>query len=394
MKKQGSLTLRIIADKAIPGAWEAFKGIGLLRLLDSREIDAAAVKQCDVLIVRYVTRVDQRLLAGSTVKFVGTVSAGTDHIDLGYLKQRKIAFSAAPGSNAESVAEYVMAAMLCLHRRGRINLSDATLGIIGVGNVGNLVAQKAKALGMTVLLNDPPKRRATGDKSFKPLWALMKCDILTIHTPLTFKGRYKTAGMFDRVRLARLKRGTIVINSARGGIVREDQLKKCLASGRLGAVLDVWENEPNVDAELAMLADIATPHVAGLSQEARLAAVSMIHKAACSHFKISQAWMPPANRRVPLFFNGSGRDTLYSVLQSIVRETYDIEKDSTDFIRNIEKSSNIGRIFTDFRKQYLHRVEFSSREIFLSGPARRFARALYSIGFKPRQGLPNPPPLK
>jgi len=376
--------LQVIADKNIPHVDDAFKGIGRLRLLESGEITAATVKNCDILVVRYVTRVDKKLLVGSSVKFVGTVSAGTDHIDLRYLNEQKIAFSAAPGSNAESVAEYVIAALLSLHERGRISLPDSTLGVVGVGNVGSRVAQKAQALGMNVLLNDPPKRRTTGDVSFKPLSKLMDSDVITIHTPLTFTGKDKTAGLFGTERLARLKRGAVIINTARGGIVCERSLKGCLTSGRLGsAVIDVWENEPDIAPGLVELADISTPHVAGLSQEARIAAVCVIYAAVCAHFGISPAWKPSVRRRTPLSCSCSPGDTPYSVLQGAVRRIYNIEKDSADFQREVVSAPTAAAAFNAFRKRYRHRVEFSCRELALSGPAR-FARVLRTLGFNPR----------
>jgi len=376
--------MQVVADKNIPYVYDAFKGVGQLRLLESGEITAATVKNCDILIVRYVTRVDKKLLAGSSVKFVGTVSAGTDHIDLKYLKDQKIAFSAAPGTNAESVAEYVIAALLSLNKRGRISLPDATLGVVGVGNVGSRVAQKAKALGMNVLLNDPPKRRTTDDKSFKPLSSLMGSDVITIHTPLTFTGKDKTAGLFGAKRLAGLKRGAVVINTARGGIVCERSLKKCLTSGRLGgAVIDVWENEPNIAPGLVDLADISTPHVAGLSQEARLAAVCVIYAAVCAHFRIAPVWESPVRRRAPLVCVRSPGDTLCSVLHGAVRRIYDIEKDSAEFKLEVVKGPTAGAAFTAFRKRYLRRFEFSSRVLALSGPAR-FARVMRTLGFNPR----------
>lgn len=376
--------LQVIADKNIPHVYDAFRGVGQLRLLESGEITAATVKNCDILVVRYVTRVNKKLLAGSSVKFVGTVSAGTDHVDLKYLKSKKIAFSAAPGSNAESVAEYVVAALLSLHKRGRINIPEATLGVVGVGNVGSRVAVKAKALGMNVQLNDPPKHRTTGDKSFKPLSRLIDSDVITIHTPLTFTGKDKTAGLFGAERLAGLKRGAVVINTARGGIVCERSLKECLTSGRLGgAVIDVWENEPGIDTGLLDLVDIGTPHVAGLSQEARLAAVCMIYGAVCAHFGIAPVWEPPVRRRAPLPCVRSPGDTLCSVLHDAVRRIYDIEKDSTEFKSEVAKVPTAGAAFAAFRKRYLRRSEFSSRVLALSGPAR-FARVMRTLGFNPR----------
>lgn len=355
-----------------------------MRLLESGEITAATVKNCDILVVRYVTRVDKKLLAGSRIKFVGTVSAGTDHIDLRYLKEQKIAFSAAPGSNAESVAEYVIAALLSLHKRGRINIPEATLGVVGVGNVGSRVAMKAKALGMKVLLSDPPKYRTTGDKSFKPLSHLMGSDVITIHTPLTFTGKDKTERLFGMERLAGLKHGAVVINTARGGIVCERSLKECLSSGRLGgAVIDVWENEPNITPGLVDLADISTPHVAGLSQEARLAAVCMIYAAVCAHFSIAPVWKPPVRRRAPLICVRSPEDTLCDVLHGAVRRIYDIEKDTAEFKSEVESTPTAGAAFTAFRKRYLRRSEFSSRVLALSGPAR-FARVMRALGFNPK----------
>lgn len=376
MPKSG---LVIVADKNIPNVRDAFGRVGVLHLLDSKDITPLSVVDCDILLVRYVTRVNKTLLANSQVKFVGTVSAGTDHIDLEYLKSRKIGFSSAPGSNAESVAEYVAAALLRLQERGKKRIPGAVLGVIGAGNVGSRVALKAKALGMKVLLNDPPKRRATGDNIYRPLPELMCADVITLHTPLTFSGRDKTAGLFDSVRLAKLKPGAIIINTARGGIVREGPLKTALASGHVGgAVLDVWENEPDIDPRLVAMADIATPHVAGLSREARGNALSMIYSAACEYFGMPVQWSPPPIKLPPLS-PLSGIDRL-RVIGDLIKCGYDVEKDSYKFKRSILGVS-VGSAFNAFRRDYSQRTEFGSRNVKLSGPTRKLAKDLIALGF-------------
>lgn len=372
--------LIIAADKNVPNIRAAFRRVGILHLLDSNDITPLSVADCDTLLVRYVTRVNKTLLADSQVKFLGTVSAGTDHIDLEYLKSRKIGFSSAPGSNAESVAEYVTAALLWLHERAKIRIPSGVIGVVGAGNVGSRVALKAKALGMKVLLNDPPKRRATGDDVYRPLSELMRADVITLHTPLTFSGRDKTAGLFDAARLAKLKPGAVIINTARGGIVREGPLKAALASGHVGGVvLDVWENEPDIDPRLATMAAIATPHVAGLSREARGNALSMIYSAACEYFGMSARWSPPPVKLPPLF-PSSGPDRL-RIIGGLVKRGYDIERDSCRFKRSIP-GVRTGSAFSAFRRNYSRRTEFGSRRVKLSGPARKLAKDLSALGFR------------
>jgi erythronate-4-phosphate dehydrogenase len=371
--------LRIAADKNIPHVEEAFGRLGSLLLLDSGKISPSLITDRNMLLVRYVTRVDNALLAGTSVKFVGTVSAGTDHVDLEYLKSGKIGFSSAPGSNAESVAEYVTAALLWLHERGKIRIPGGVIGVVGAGNVGSRVAMKAKALGMKVLLNDPPKHRATGDNVYRPLSELMRADVITLHTPLTFSGRDKTAGLFDAARLSKLKSGAVIINTARGGIVREGPLKAALASGHIGgAVLDVWMDEPNIDHQLAAMTDIATPHVAGLSREARGNALSMIYSAACEYFGMSACWSPPPVKLPPLF-PSSGPDRL-RIIGGLVKRGYDIERDSCRFKRSIHGVWT-GSAFNAFRGNYSRRTEFGSRRVKLSGSTRKLAKDLIALGF-------------
>ena len=170
--------MKIVADKSTTFVAEGFSSIGELVLLDGREITPKAINDADILIVGTATKVDEKLLAKSRVRFVGTATTGFDHIDIEYLKNRDIGFASAPGSNANSVAEYVIAALLEIGHKRNINLEGKSIGIVGVGRIGSRVAKKCAALGMKVLLNDPPLQRATGDKKFLPLQQVILIVIL------------------------------------------------------------------------------------------------------------------------------------------------------------------------------------------------------------------------
>ncbi len=258
--------MKIIADENIPFVAECFSSIGEVEVVPGREITPGVVADADVLLVRSITPVSADLLAPSKVRFVGTATIGFDHIDIEYLSQNKIGFASAPGSNANSAAEYVIAAMLNIGKRHSIDLEGKSIGIIGVGNVGGRVAKKASALGMKLLLNDPPLHRQTGAPKYLSIEKLFDCDFVTLHTPLTFEGEDKTFHLADDKFFKSLKKGCIFINASRGGVVDSSALKAAIEESRLNAtVLDVWENEPDIDVELLEMVDIGTPHIAGYS---------------------------------------------------------------------------------------------------------------------------------
>jgi len=375
--------LRILADQSIPLVKEAFGEIGSLRLIDGREITREAVENIDVLIVRHVTRVDEKLVEKTAVKFVGTVTSGKDHIDTHFLKSRNISFASAPGCNAEAVAEYVIAALLSLHSRGKVDLKNASLGIIGVGHVGSKVAKKAEALGMKVFLNDPPKAKRTGKPVFLPLDALMDCDILTIHTPLIFSGKYKTLNLFDSRRFSMLKKGTILINSARGDVVDEAALRDSILSGRLGgAVIDVWRNEPCIDSRLYEMVEIATPHIAGLSREGRSRGVAMVYKAVCRYFGIKGGWSPPPFSAESMECPNEEKTDSFLFVNSIVKKVFDIDGEAAKFKKDFpSKTEKIGKHFWEFRKNFSQRREFSSLRVILPENYANLKILLKNLGF-------------
>jgi len=258
--------MKIVADANIPFVKECFSSIGEVRVVGGREITPEVVADADALLVRSITPVDEKLLAGSKVRFVATATIGFDHVDIDFLGRNNIGFASAPGSNANSAAEYVIAGLLDIGQRFALDLEARSIGIVGVGNVGGRVAKKCEAMGMAVYLNDPPLKRQTGDAKYLPLEKLFDCDFITFHTPLTFEGPDKTYHLADEKFFKSLKQRCVFINASRGGVVDSSALKSDIRSGRLRAVmLDVWENEPDIDIELLKIVDLGTPHIAGHS---------------------------------------------------------------------------------------------------------------------------------
>ena len=288
--------VRIVADENIPLVADAFAGLGRVEVRPGRALRPEHLRDVEILLVRSVTRVDRALLDGTPVRFVGTATIGTDHVDTEYLRQQGIAFAAAAGCNADSVAEYVVAALLALRARGRVaSPARPTVGIIGVGRIGRRVAAKLRALDWPVLLNDPPRQRREGGDQWLSLDELVAAsDVLTCHVPLARGGADRTFHLLDSDRLGRLRENVLLINTARGPVIDNAALRLWLetAPGR-GAVLDVWEGEPHIDPALARRAWLATPHIAGYSQDGKLEGTRMMHEAVCQFLGTVSAWVPP-----------------------------------------------------------------------------------------------------
>lgn len=275
--------MHILADENIP-LLEAFFGPhATLERLPGRVFDRAAVSRADALLVRSITRVDQALLADSPVGFVGTCTIGTDHLDLDHFARAGIHWSNAPGCNARGVVDWVLGALLALADGAGADLARRTYGIVGAGQVGGRLAEVLRGLGWTVLVCDPPRQaREQGD--FQALDELIaRCDVLCLHTPLIRAGEHRTLHLFDAARLARLRPGTWLLNACRGEVIDNAALRARLAGGaELAVALDVWEGEPGIDAELARLCQVATPHIAGHSLEGKWRGTAMIYQAFCA----------------------------------------------------------------------------------------------------------------
>ncbi len=265
--------MKIIADKNIPFLEGRLPGARLI-LLPASEITPDAVRDADGLIVRTRTRCDAALLHDSSVRAIATATIGTDHIDKEWCRSKGIAVSNAPGCNAPGVALYVWGSLL----RNGFDPSRHTLGVIGCGNVGGIVAEWGERLGARVLVADPPRQESgmTDRNYVSHEYLLENSDAITLHTPLTRSGAYPTFHLINEESLRHLKPGAIFVNAARGEVTETEALCRAVESARTGRIIiDTWECEPNISGRLLGLADVSTPHIAGYSVEGKQRATRM-----------------------------------------------------------------------------------------------------------------------
>ena len=352
--------MKIVVDDKIPFLKGVLEPYSEVLYLPGKEISRDHLVDADALIIRTRTRVSRELLEGTGVKFVATATIGYDHIDTNYLEKNRIQWTNAPGCNSGSVMQYVAAVFSWLGMNRGVNFGGTTLGIIGVGNVGTKVSRMAAALGMRVLLNDPPRQRKEGSKEFVSLEVLLKeSDIVTLHVPLNKTDQDKTLGLVDEHFISSLKQGAFLINSSRGPVVVDDELKKALKTGSLaGMVLDVWNHEPEIDAELVELVDIATPHIAGYSADGKANGTAMSVQALARFFGLPLTnWFPtdipsPKDPMIAI----PGRQTQEKDLQEAILHTYPIQRDDSNLRQNLQK-------FEKLRGDYPIRREFNNYTI-------------------------------
>jgi len=376
----------IVADAKNSIVNAAFSRLGELRVLPTPEITSRTLRDADVVIVRSETPVNASLLEGTAVRFVGTATIGTDHVDQAYLSARGTAFAHAPGSNANSVAEYLMAGLLVLSERLARPLEGMSIAIVGVGNVGSKVEAMARALGMHVLLNDPPLARATGDPRYRSLEEVLDADLVTLHVPLTSEGPDATVHLFDASRIARMKPGAVLVNTSRGAVTETAALGKALARGHLqGAILDVWEREPTIDWELFARSSIGTPHIAGYSLDGKIRAAQMLFESIRTHFDISAEW--PDDLRLPgsdhptILLRGAERPR-QERMHEAVRLCYDILQDHASMeavSRRALGERPVG--FRALRAGYRVRREFFASTVSFEGSDDILAGQLRALGF-------------
>lgn len=353
--------MKIIIDENIAFAKEAFSLFGNVVCLSGRDITKEVLKDADVLIVRSVTQVNEELLNNTSVKFVGTATIGTDHIDLNYLKSRNIAFADAKGCNAYAVAEYFLTALLKVCSDYKITLQDKSIGITGVGNVGSKVVKFSELIGLKVLKNDPPLQRENPNEKFYSLDEVLQCDIITLHVPLTFEGEDKTYHLLNEQNLERLKNGAILINTSRGAVIDNQALRKFINQKKLKVVLDVWENEPDPDLSLLERVKIATPHIAGYSLEGKVNGTVMIFNALNSFLGTDYKF----DFNIPEVRNNLLSYTKYEFdeeeFNSLLSRIYDIESDTLQMKKMLyfDKEDRI-KYFDNLRKYYPLRREFNN----------------------------------
>ena len=370
--------MKILVDENMPYARDLFARLGEVTAVPGRPIPVEELDDADALMVRSVTKVNSQLLDGKNVRFVGTATAGTDHVDQDYLAQAGIAFSAAPGCNAIAVVEYVFSALLMLAERDGFQLTDRTVGIVGVGNVGGRLQKRLEALGVRTLLCDPPLAANGEPGDFLPLDKLVEeADILTFHTPLYKDGPYKTWHLADEALISRLKPGAILINACRGAVVDNAALLKCLEAGqKLSTVLDVWEPEPDLNVALLEKVDIGTAHIAGYTLEGKARGTTQVFEAYSAFIGKPQQIALDTLLPAPEF----GRITLHgpldqATLKRLVHLVYDVRRDDAP----LRKVAGVAGEFDKLRKHYLERREWSS--LFVQCDDASAAALLSALGF-------------
>ncbi len=376
--------MRIVADENIPLLDEFFAGFGEIRRLPGRGIDAAAVADADLLLVRSVTQVDRTLLDGSAVKFVGTCTIGTDHLDLDYFQQSGITWASAPGCNARGVVDYVLGSLLVLAEQQGVDLATRTYGVVGAGQVGSRLLKVLRGLGWRVLVCDPPRQAAEGGDFVSLEQVLDECDVISLHTPLERLGDHPTYHLFDHARLASLKPGSWLINASRGAVVDNQAFRELLAQrSDLQVVLDVWEGEPQADVELAALCRIATPHIAGYSLDGKLRGTAQIYQALCQYLGVASsvelAQLMPAAWLSELTIDASA-DPAWA-LASICRAVYDPRRDDADFRRSLQGDAATRRAaFDGLRKHYPMRREVDGIKVSVKGDAPALVSLVQALG--------------
>lgn len=384
--------IRIVADDKIPFLKGILESFAHVTWLSGKQITRDSIMDADALLIRTRTKCNADLLEGTSVKFIGTATIGFDHIDTAYCEQNNITWTNAPGCNSSSVQQYIASALLKISAESGFDMKGKTLGIVGVGHVGKKVEELAKIFGMRLSLNDPPRARNEMNSNFASLNQLLReSDIITLHLPLTTEGIDKTWHLFNNETLNKVKKGAWLINSSRGEVVDTEALKDTLVSDRLaGAVVDVWEREPEIDIPLMHMAYLATPHIAGYSTDGKANGTAMIVRALCDFFKLPALdWYPseipfPADPVLVIESNGK---TGEEILRRSVLHTYNITED--DVKLRFDPSR-----FEKVREEYPVRREFPAYTIKLKGGFDRAGEALMALGFKVEDnGVLHPPEL-
>ena len=354
--------MKIYIDENIPYGKQFFESFGDVITFEGREVTSEKIKDADVLLVRSITKVNKSLLSlNKKIKFVGTATIGTDHIDLDYLQQQNIHFSSAPGCNKISVAEYVLSALLVLAEEQQFELSTKKVAIVGAGNTGSAVSQCLTALGVSCQLYDPPLEAAGDPRDFCEFNDVLNADIISLHVPKVSTGSFKTVHLFNHDILEKLNDKQILVNASRGEVIDNQALLNLALKQKIPTlVLDVWENEPQIEKALLPFVKIATPHIAGYSLDGKVRGTEMLYQALCdllnmtpvyksSHFMIKEN-ISEIKIEHPV---------TSELLKSLVHLIYDVRRDDALFRNKVNELNS----FDKMRKNYPERRELSTLKI-------------------------------
>ena len=378
--------MRIFADENIPLLNSFFADLGEIHTFNGRNATAADIQDAEVLLVRSVTQVNRELLEGSSVRFVGTATIGTDHIDLDYLKQQGIGFCSAPGCNAQAVVDYVLSVISVLVDARDLPMNGLSVGIVGVGNVGHKLRLRLEEMGVSVVAADPFK----SESDVGPLTSLdevLKSDIVTLHTPVTRDGEHPTWHMIGADQLKQMKDDACLINSCRGSVVDNQALLEHVAGNReFDCVLDVWEHEPELDLNLMDCCLLATPHIAGYSLDGKMRGTEMVYQGMCEHFGL------PVRRKLPQFLpepgikrvNFSDQVPEHQALRTAIRAAYEVRVDDGKMRTAMRKAKDLRQAFDQLRRNYPMRRDIPTLKIGVPSKCLDLQQSLKNAGFDVR----------
>ena len=371
--------MNIYCEDTLLYAESFFADLGEVRFFSGASVTPNTLQDADILLVRSTTKVDAELLSKCThLQFVGTGTAGTNHIDLHTLAEKGLTAVNAAGCNATAVAEYVLCSMLKVANKRKVDLLQQRVGIVGAGHIGSLLQQRLTNMGVETLLYDPPLQAQGDTRTFCQFEDILKCDWITLHVPLVTQGDYPTDNLFSHEILASLKDNQVLINACRGEVVDNHALLALKKAGRqFGLVIDVWDNEPDILFELVAHTDIATAHIAGHTLEGKGRGTEMLYQQVCQQLgipilhKLSDFLPRIQNNRLSL----PRSDARMQQLHHLTAQVYDIESDSQHFKSMIRHAQE----FQAYRKKYAVRREFSSYSV--QENALNDTRILTGLGF-------------
>jgi erythronate-4-phosphate dehydrogenase len=374
--------LKIFADENILALESNFSHRGELHLFDGRSVQREELLSADVLLVRSITEVNKSLLEGTKIRFVGTATSGIDHIDTEYLCSAGIGFADAKGSNANAVVDYCFAALACAALHNGFSLQRSRVGIVGAGSVGGLFATKLEQLGVEVLCCDPLLANSgEGNREYCSLDEALACDVVSLHVPLTVSTSHPTKNLLDSQQLAVLKKGAILLNACRGGVVNETALAELLERrDDIYTVFDVWDKEPKIDRSLARSIDIATPHIAGYSKEAKSNATQILAAALENHLGHSFSAGQENSTKDYVSVDHDveqGAKAHWATLLSV----FALDRLSENFKRAISAGSG-AEAFDSFRRDLRQRREFLNVQLAADDYSSQQQEFLAVLGFR------------
>ncbi|MEP2650878.1 MAG: 4-phosphoerythronate dehydrogenase [Paraglaciecola sp.] len=371
--------MKIYYEDSMPYANEFFAELGECQVFSHKTVNAETLSDADVLLTRSTTKVNHVLLEkNDRLKFVGTATAGTDHVDKAYLTAKGIPFTSAGGCNAVAVAEYVLSAMFVMAERLDWQVADKTVGIVGAGHVGTVLSNVLSVLGIKHMLCDPPLKDGGDSREMVDMNEIMGCDVITLHVPFVADGPYATLDLFGTTRLSQLNENQLLINACRGEVVNNKEALTLFKQGKqLNLVLDVWDNEPNIELELVSFTALATAHIAGHTIEGKARGTEMLYFALCKQLgvkptkKLSDYLPTAADSQKPL----PKSEGFWEVIKDLVLDVYDISVDDKQFKQKHDGAES----FRYIRKHYPIRREFSAMTVNAGNSVH--SKAIYGLGF-------------